>query len=84
MIYIFIIILSIYKSRGWIYFFHRMVIEIVLNNEIEFFFQNKSIKRKIYVCVHYWKTLSLNFNVVNLEKIIIKYQNSKMIFCVMF
>jgi len=33
-IYVFIIILSIYKSYDWIYFFHIMVIEITLNNEI--------------------------------------------------
>jgi len=32
-----IIILSIYKSCDWIYFFHGMVFEIVLNNEIQIF-----------------------------------------------
>ncbi len=31
-------IISIYKSCDWIYFFHGMVIEIVLNNKIQIFF----------------------------------------------
>jgi hypothetical protein len=34
-IYVFIIILSIYKSCNLIKFFFRMVIEIILNNEIQ-------------------------------------------------
>jgi hypothetical protein len=38
-------------------FFHGMVFEIVLNNEIQiFFFSNLFIFiRKKNVCVHYWK-----------------------------
>jgi hypothetical protein len=36
-VYVFIIILSIYKSCDWIYFFHGVVIEIVFKNEIQFF-----------------------------------------------
>jgi hypothetical protein len=43
-IYVFIIILSIYKLCVWIYFFHEMFIEIVLNNEIQIlFFSNQFI-----------------------------------------
>ncbi len=57
-IYVFNIILSIYKSCDYINFFHEMVIEIVMNNEIQiFFFSNKFIvlRREKYVHVHYWK-----------------------------
>jgi hypothetical protein len=57
-IYVFNIILSIYKSCDYIYFFHEMVIEIVMNNEIQiFFFSNKFIvlRGEKYVHVHYWK-----------------------------
>jgi hypothetical protein len=43
-VYVFIIILSIYKLCVWIYFFHEMFIEIVLNNEIQIlFFSNQFI-----------------------------------------
>jgi hypothetical protein len=56
-ILLFNIILSIYKSCDWIYFFHGTVIEIVFNIEVQiFFFSNQFIflrgKKK---CLHYWK-----------------------------
>jgi len=48
-----IIILSIYKSCDWIYVFHEMIIEIVLNNET-FIFQILTIyifkRKRIYLC----------------------------------
>jgi hypothetical protein len=34
---LFIVTLSIYKSFDWNYFFHRMIVEIIFNNEIPFF-----------------------------------------------
>jgi hypothetical protein len=34
-LFIYLFILSIYKSCDWIYFLNGMVIEIVLNNEIQ-------------------------------------------------
>jgi hypothetical protein len=53
-IYLFIIILSIYRSCDWIFFFHGMVIETVFNNEIQIiFFSNKFIflrGKKLVMC----------------------------------
>ncbi len=59
-------ILSIYTSCGWTYFSHKMVVEMVFNNEMQFWFSNQFIflKGKKYSCVHYWKKLKLNFNII--------------------
>jgi hypothetical protein len=56
--YVFIIILSIYKSCDEIYFFHRMVIEIVLKNEIQFFFKSIYIFKRKKICL--WASLGKN------------------------
>jgi len=38
-IYVFVIILSIYKSFDWINVFHAMVFKIVMNNKIQIIFK---------------------------------------------
>ncbi len=84
-IFLFIVILSIYKSYDWT--FHGMVIEIIFNNKIQiFFFSNQFIFLwgKMCVCTSFKELLSLNFNIVTRKKIWIRYQISKMMFCVMF
>jgi hypothetical protein len=84
-IYVFVIILSIYKSCDWNYFFHGMVFEIILNREIQiFFFSNWFIYLKKNVCVHYWKKIKFKLQSCHLDKIVIRYQSSKMMLCVMF
>jgi hypothetical protein len=49
--YAFNIILSIYKSCDWIYFSHGMVIEIILNNKIQFFFRSISNFKSKNICL---------------------------------
>jgi len=65
-IYVFVIILSIYKSCDWIYFFHGMVFEIVLIMKFKFFlfkFIYIFREKKVFLYI-IWKILSLNFNLV--------------------
>jgi hypothetical protein len=52
---LFIIILSIYKSLDWNYFFHRMIIEIIFNNEIQVFSNQIIFLGEKHICVHYQK-----------------------------
>jgi hypothetical protein len=72
-IYVFVIILSIYKSFDWI-------------EKIQFFFSNWFIflRGKIYIYVHYWKEFKFKLEYFHLDKIIIRHQGSKMMFCEMF
>jgi hypothetical protein len=52
---LFIIILSIYKSLDWNYFFHRMIIEIIFNNEIQIVSNQFIFLGEKKICVHYQK-----------------------------
>jgi hypothetical protein len=57
-------ILSIYKSFDWNYFFHRTIVEILFNNEIQIF-SNQFIfwgeKTFLYITKN---IVSLNYNIV--------------------
>jgi hypothetical protein len=52
---LFIVTLSIYKSFDWNYFFHRMIVEIIFNNEIPFFSNQFIVLGEKNICVHYQK-----------------------------
>jgi hypothetical protein len=52
---LFITTLSIYKSFDWNYFFHRMIVEIITNNEIQFFSNQFIFLGEKNICVHYQK-----------------------------
>jgi hypothetical protein len=78
-VFLFILILSIYKSYDWI--FHGMAVEIVFNKKIQIvFFSNQFIFLwgKMCVCVYIIeKTLSLNFNIFIRKKNMNKISNIK-------
>jgi len=71
------IILSIYKSCDWMYFFHKMVIEIVFNKKSFFSNQFIFLRGKYIFFVHYWMKFKLKLLSYHLDKILIRYQSSK-------
>jgi hypothetical protein len=66
-IFLFISLLSIYKSCDLVYFYHKMVVEIMFNNKIKIFlFSNQFLFLRgknvfVYIIV---MDLSLNFSIV--------------------
>jgi hypothetical protein len=82
----FVIIYSIYKSCDWIYFFHKMVFEIVLNSIFNFYKKNCFIflrGKKLFMYI-IGNNFKFKLYSCHLDKILIRYQSSKMMFCVVF
>jgi len=68
---------------GEFFFFQGMIIEMVFNNKNQIYvFQNQFIY--IYIYAHYQKNFKNKFVSYYFDKILVIYQISKMMFCVMF
>jgi hypothetical protein len=61
--------------------FKRMVIKMLFNNDIQLFFYFKLSKGNKFNYVHYWIFLKSKLESFHLNKISIRYEFSKFMFC---